>query len=1379
MKTSTTQHPSLTAIQPFLNSLPFKLEKDFTFHPPESIQVIGTWAYNAALNNNNNKGKADAIDIALQIPRHCFDDKDQLNHRYHGKRLIYLSYIAHCILASSLLQKEDEEEDEEDEEEEEEEDKLKKKKMVKKDSSSNDTNLQVQSVEWEVLSSNDDARRPVIALHSPRLTIAATTTIEGGKVIDLEGYVIRLVPCIAPDTFPLSKLAPGRNNLRTMTSSSSSSSPSGLGLITTNDQMLLLPTPRYNSTIIQDMLLQYHTTVLKETSSKTCPGFSNAVIMLDIWSRYHLQSNTDSTNSECSDAITGEFLTMLLVHLLHNGQASSAMAPLQLVRCVLVALSNSKKVLGSIQGGLFMKYVPLSSSILANGTGPGNIMSPQPPSAKEWKFLQQQQQQQSQSPPILFIDCSGWYNVASAISRGALLQAQDCAGRTIKLLNTVTPEAFDAVFGRASPTPQLFDYWYKVTIPTSSAVAPTTATLLPPPPPAPTTTGMFSRDVTEWQEQDALVAYHAQRAAGNRATLVRVLHRPATLHRHHEEGKQSPSLPSSSSSQLLPILHHPAPTRRHIILAVRVDPTAVLRTVDRGPPADAKTAAAAFRALWGEKAELRRFQDGSICEAVVWEEGNSMSNNNNNNNGSSSGGGGGGGGRLSRRHTILDQAMSHVLQRHLPKGVEVWSCSDVLDSALQRGIRSKTGDHSVFDNNSMEEDVLAERSCETAVEKLSKQLRSLQSPDDITLRVVSTQPLSSVLRHTAPFPPLPHPLAGGGGGGDSFGATAAAASTVPRCLEAVEIACQLEGSGRWPDSPLAYFKMKAALGVQLAQALRLSYGMEAVASETYVDVLTHGFAFRLLLVAERDEMMSAAAAAASIFITSNSGTTNNDTITNAVEAATMARLIPVRSWHQGAMSSIHAANPAFGPTVRLAKRWIGAHLLSNHFREEAIELLVAYCFTDMTTTTTTTNGGGNNGTTFTTSNKNNNNSRSSSRSNSTTTVPPSPPPSSRLSGFLRFLRLLSDHPWHVDCIIVDPNKELSPNECAAALRRYKLDGITEGGGEGGGGRSRVALGIITPKIATTTTVGGAGGAGGAEEGFKATSTSTSATLSIWSVGRPSIAVMYRAAVLARRSAEALEHMILEDTNVGGGGGNDCTANSVYNTAIIKSVIFSSDLGDYDVIIKIRKDAVTHPDRSLLSSDIPNTMGGGSTSSTSSGGGGALVASSLSSSSVKQNRAVVSGIPISVVNKRGASAVRKELLIGFQPLNIYMDQLEERFGSVAVFCGADCSGGGGGDVVGVKWKSSSSRYNNNNNDNNNNGEEMHHHQQYHAFQPEMAHLVKPVSFNNDDHGGGGKGDGGKKKKKSGGGVNMVVVDVDGIIGEMGEMGAGMVEGIFTV
>ena len=53
----------------------------------------------------------------------------------------------------------------------------------------------------------------------------------------------------------------------------------------------------------------------------------------------------------------------------------------------------------------------------------------------------------------------------------------------------------------------------------------------------------------------------------------------------------------------------------------QLDPTAALRTLDMGPPADQADAARAFRAFWGDRAELRRFRDGAIAEAVVWEGG--------------------------------------------------------------------------------------------------------------------------------------------------------------------------------------------------------------------------------------------------------------------------------------------------------------------------------------------------------------------------------------------------------------------------------------------------------------------------------------------------------------------------------------------------------------------------------------------------------------------------------------------------------------------------------------------------------------------------------------------------------------------------------------
>jgi len=74
------------------------------------------------------------------------------------------------------------------------------------------------------------------------------------------------------------------------------------------------------------------------------------------------------------------------------------------------------------------------------------------------------------------------------------------------------------------------------------------------------------------------------------------------------------------------------------------------------------------------------------------------------------------------------------------------------------------------------------------------------------LRVLAVAPAAAALRHTAAFPPLPHPLAGGAAGG-------AAGAAVPRCLEPLEVLVQLEGSGAPRQAP------SASLGRLLKRAL--------------------------------------------------------------------------------------------------------------------------------------------------------------------------------------------------------------------------------------------------------------------------------------------------------------------------------------------------------------------------------------------------------------------------------------------------------------------------------------------------------------------------------------------------------------------------------
>jgi hypothetical protein len=80
------------------------------------------------------------------------------------------------------------------------------------------------------------------------------------------------------------------------------------------------------------------------------------------------------------------------------------------------------------------------------------------------------------------------------------------------------------------------------------------------------------------------------------------------------------------------------------------------------------------------------------------------------------------------------------------------------------------------------------RQIEAAIAKLGKQLRSASS---LPLKIVAVQPLSAAARHTAAFPPLPHPLAGGPHADPS--------GCLARCLDTMDLLAQLEGSGKHSD----------------------------------------------------------------------------------------------------------------------------------------------------------------------------------------------------------------------------------------------------------------------------------------------------------------------------------------------------------------------------------------------------------------------------------------------------------------------------------------------------------------------------------------------------------------------------------------------------
>lgn len=54
------------------------LQRPFVFRPPARVVAVGSFALRAAL------APAPTVDLALLMPAACFDNKDQLNHRWVG-----------------------------------------------------------------------------------------------------------------------------------------------------------------------------------------------------------------------------------------------------------------------------------------------------------------------------------------------------------------------------------------------------------------------------------------------------------------------------------------------------------------------------------------------------------------------------------------------------------------------------------------------------------------------------------------------------------------------------------------------------------------------------------------------------------------------------------------------------------------------------------------------------------------------------------------------------------------------------------------------------------------------------------------------------------------------------------------------------------------------------------------------------------------------------------------------------------------------------------------------------------------------------------------------------------------------------------------------
>ncbi|XP_063309894.1 nucleolar protein 6 [Pelobates fuscus] len=318
--------------------------------------------------------------------------------------------------------------------------------------------------------------------------------------------------------------------------------------------------------------------------------------------------------------------------------------------------------------------------------------------------------------------------------------------------------------------------------------------------------------------------------------------------------------------------------------------------LEKGPAADTPEAAE-FQKFWGKKSELRRFQDGSICEAVVWP-----------------------GKVLHEKRKIPEIIVKHLLTLHasIPESSINYS-GNFIDCVL---MKEKVG--------------TGEEQMVSIVQSYDDLSRKLWSLDDLPLTVTSVQGTHPSFRYTDVFPPSPvkpdwsfHKVEK-----DKKCLVPSLEKPCPAYVSPMKVICHMEGSGKWPQDKDAIKRIKAAFQIRLAELLKQQHDLLCKTTATYTDVYKDGYVFRIQVAYHREPQYMKE------FITPEGMLKSQDTVQSLQLEKETIHLPYLTSTLHG----LHQQHPAFGGTSRLAKRWISAQLLGDSFSEECVDLLVAYLF---------------------------------------------------------------------------------------------------------------------------------------------------------------------------------------------------------------------------------------------------------------------------------------------------------------------------------------------------------------------------------------------------------------------------------------------------
>ncbi|XP_033188012.1 nucleolar protein 6 Mat89Ba [Bombus vancouverensis nearcticus] len=473
----------------------------------------------------------------------------------------------------------------------------------------------------------------------------------------------------------------------------------------------------------------------------------------------------------------------------------------------------------------------------------------------------------------VFLDSTGYYNITTDLSKATYRWVQKEAELSLNHLDNAHANSFQSLFMRKVPFYMAFDHfiWFK------------DAKML---------RNLVNVNSSDKDKLDYGPNYRAQAIKILCNTLKEGL-----ANRVH----QICVLPNESSEW--ECTEDNCDNIGKIFIGLELNPEYCFNIVDKGPEANLPEAIE-FRNFWGEKSELRRFQDGTTREAVVWSKGKT----------------------LSGKRLICKKIVTFLLRKKLGilKKKFIYIASE-MEELLQ--LQKVKITHFAYGTG--------EEAALRAINVFNQLEKDLMSLTDIPLSIHGVQGSSAVFRYTDVFPPLATVYQPD----NQLIKKSKKGLTLPRNITAapkyvcpLDVSLQLSTSGKWPDELEALRNTKAAFHIQIAECLRKQYKLTTEANFSHINVYKDGFVFRLRVAHSKE------VSCLKQQITENGVLQYKDN-EKSIELENKLFELPKLT---SALHGLHNQQPSFGLACCLAKRWLSAQLLDNsHMPDIVVELLVA------------------------------------------------------------------------------------------------------------------------------------------------------------------------------------------------------------------------------------------------------------------------------------------------------------------------------------------------------------------------------------------------------------------------------------------------------